>query len=105
VKPTPVPTDEFYFPVDSAVCVETPALGVPKLMNVHVRTQDGELVADNADREDRSLPPGAYTVELSAHHLGIRFEVVRNLATWRGVCNVHSWLRLHPALNLFKKSR
>jgi hypothetical protein len=38
VKPTPVPTDEFYFPVDSAVCVETPALGVPKLMNVHVRT-------------------------------------------------------------------
>jgi hypothetical protein len=42
---------------------------------------------------------------LSAHHLGIRFEVVRNLATWHGVCQVHSWPKPRQALSLFKKLR
>jgi hypothetical protein len=75
VEPTRVSPDEFYFPVDSAVAVETPAVGVPKLMNVYVRTQDGELVADNADREDRTLAPGAYTVELSTAPMKLYLSV------------------------------
>ncbi|WP_276301221.1 hypothetical protein [Halorussus lipolyticus] len=65
VEPTPVSADQFYFPVDSAITVETSAIVVPKLANVLVRTQSGDLVADNADHVDRSLESGAYNVELS----------------------------------------
>ncbi len=65
VEPTPVPTDEFYFPVDSAIAFETSSVGLPKLANVLVRTQSGDLVGDNADHVDRSLDPGAYVLELS----------------------------------------
>jgi hypothetical protein len=79
VEPTPVPADDFYFPVDSAVAIETPAVGVPKLMNVYVRTQDGDLVADNADREDRTLGPGAYTVELTTAPMKLYLSVESGL--------------------------
>ncbi|WP_276281686.1 hypothetical protein [Halorussus caseinilyticus] len=75
VDPTPVPTHEFHFPVDSAVSVETSAVAVPKLANVLVRTQSGELVADNADHVDRSLAPGAYTVELSTAPMKLYLSV------------------------------
>ncbi|USZ68278.1 hypothetical protein NGM10_00710 [Halorussus salilacus] len=75
VDPTPTDTDEFYFPVDSAVAVETDALVVPKLANVLVRTQDGDLVADNADHVNRSLAPGAYNVELSTAPMKLYLSV------------------------------
>ncbi|WP_137286748.1 hypothetical protein [Halorussus salinisoli] len=75
VDPTPVPADEFYFPVDAAVVVETSAIVVPKLANVLVRTRSGELVADNADRVDRSFDPGAYAVELSTTPMKLYLSV------------------------------
>ncbi|UPV74187.1 hypothetical protein M0R89_16810 [Halorussus limi] len=75
VDPSPVSTDRFYFPVDSAVAVETSAVGVPKLANVLVRTQSGELVADNADHVDRSLDPGAYAIELSTAPMKLYLSV------------------------------
>jgi hypothetical protein len=79
VEPSPLPTDEFYFPVDSAVSVETSAVVVPKLANVLVRTQSGELVADNADHLDRSLGPGAYVLELSTAPMKLYLSVESSL--------------------------
>ncbi|WP_135827242.1 hypothetical protein [Halorussus ruber] len=75
VEPTPVATDEFYFPVDSAITVETSAVVVPKLANVLVRTQSGDLVADNADHANRSLESGAYNVELSTAPMKLYLSV------------------------------
>ncbi|WP_135854499.1 CHAT domain-containing protein [Halorussus salinus] len=75
VSPSPAPTDEFYFPVDSAIAFETSSVGVPKLANVLVRTQSGDLVADNADHVDRSLDPGAYTLELSTAPMKLYLSV------------------------------
>ncbi|WP_158056771.1 hypothetical protein [Halorussus halophilus] len=65
VEPSQTATEEFYFPVDSAVSVRTPEIEIPKLANVFVRTRDGDLVADNADHFDRSFESGSYVLELT----------------------------------------
>jgi hypothetical protein len=75
VEPTPVTTETFYFPVDSAIAIETSAIVVPKLANVFVRTRSGELVADNSDRVDRSLDSDAYNVELSTTPMKLYLSV------------------------------
>ncbi|GAA0245677.1 CHAT domain-containing protein [Haladaptatus pallidirubidus] len=65
VQPAAVSTETFYFPVDAAVAVETGTLYVPKLLPVTIRTQDGEMVAETSDGDNRSVQPGAYLIELS----------------------------------------
>ncbi|UPW00251.1 hypothetical protein M0R88_17295 [Halorussus gelatinilyticus] len=88
VEPSPVPTDEFYFPVDSAIAVESSAVDVPKLANVLVRTQSGELVADNADHADRSLDHGAYVLELSTAPMKLYLSVESSLEVRHGEATV-----------------
>ncbi|WP_049971439.1 CHAT domain-containing protein [Haladaptatus cibarius] len=65
VQPTAVSTKRFYFPVDAAVAVKTVTLCVPKLLPVTIRTQDGEMVAETSDGNNRSVEPGTYLIELS----------------------------------------
>jgi hypothetical protein len=65
VTPRETNPEEFYFPVDAAVTVETSGVEIPKLGNVFVRTQTGTFVTDNADRTDAHLEPDAYLLELT----------------------------------------
>ncbi len=65
VTPTEIDADAFRVPVDVAAAVETRSVTVPKHGSVVVRTDDGDMVADTADGGDRSLPPGAYSLEVT----------------------------------------
>ncbi|WP_227357010.1 hypothetical protein [Haladaptatus salinisoli] len=65
VTPRETEPEEFYFPVDAAVTVETSGVEIPKLGNVFVRTQTGTFVTDNAARTDTHLAPDAYLLELT----------------------------------------
>jgi hypothetical protein len=65
VTPTEIDPCAFRAPLDAAAAVETRSVTVPKHGSVVVRTGDGEMVADTADGGDRSLPPGAYSLEVT----------------------------------------
>ncbi|WP_227355336.1 hypothetical protein [Haladaptatus salinisoli] len=65
VRPTPVETTSFYFPVDAAVAIETTALEIPKLAPLTIRRRDGTMVAETSDGRDRTLDADSYLVELS----------------------------------------
>jgi hypothetical protein len=65
IRPMPVETTSFYFPVDAAVAIETTALEVPKLVPLTIRRQDGTMVVETSDGRDRTLDADSYLVELS----------------------------------------
>jgi hypothetical protein len=64
VSPTPIPTDEFYFPVDEAVRLDTGRLRIPTVVGTYVRDADGEMLAEAGYTTEIDLPAGRYTVEL-----------------------------------------
>jgi hypothetical protein len=64
VSPRPIPTDEFYFPVDAAVRLDTDRLRVPTVVGTYVRGPEGEMVAEIDYGADLDLPAGRYTIEL-----------------------------------------
>ena len=81
-------SEEFYFPVDTAVAVRVQEIEVPKLTNVLVRTPDGDLVADNADHVDRSFDDDAYTLELTTAPMKLYLSVDGSLDVRHGTTSV-----------------
>ncbi|MDY6817248.1 MAG: hypothetical protein SVG88_01195 [Halobacteriales archaeon] len=65
VDPMPVETDRFYFPVDSAVSIDTSSLTLPYVVAVIVRNSAGEMIADAQHYSAESLPDDDYIIELN----------------------------------------
>jgi hypothetical protein len=55
VEPTPADADSFYYPVDSAVTVETDEIVLPILASVFVYSADGEFLRDFTPNSDTEL--------------------------------------------------
>jgi hypothetical protein len=55
VEPTPADADSFYYPVDSAVTVETDEIVFPILASVFVYSTDGEFLQDFTPNSDAEL--------------------------------------------------
>ncbi|WP_227353199.1 hypothetical protein [Haladaptatus salinisoli] len=66
ITPEPVAASEFYFPVDTAIGLETASIEIPKLVSTVVRTQDGTMVTDATTSDDRTFAAGAYLLELNS---------------------------------------
>ncbi|EMA36689.1 hypothetical protein [Halococcus hamelinensis] len=66
VQPEPAPTDDFRFPVDTAVSIRTEAISLPSVVSVHVRDGDGTPLCEAEHFAFEELPAGRYTIELSA---------------------------------------
>ena len=64
VSPDPISTDEFYFPVDEAVRVDSGRLRVPTVVGTYVRDATGEMLSEVDYGAEVDLPAGQYTVEL-----------------------------------------
>jgi hypothetical protein len=64
VSPDPISTDEFYFPVDEAVRVDSSRLRVPTVVGTYVRGATGEMLSEVDYGAEVDLPAGQYTVEL-----------------------------------------
>lgn len=84
VEPTDARTDDFYFPVDAAVAVESTDIEIPRLSNVLVRSADGDLVTDTAGQTDRTLPPDGYLVELTTTPMKVYLAVDAGLELAHG---------------------
>jgi len=65
VSPTPVPAEEFHFPVGSGLRVETDEIGVHGVA-VIVRDEHGEMLAEVEHLECESFGEGEYVIELCA---------------------------------------
>ncbi|MEF8814019.1 MAG: hypothetical protein V5A55_09400 [Halovenus sp.] len=65
VSPTPVPTDEFLFPVGKGVSVTTDAILLPNVVSVFVRDGAGNMVAEIDHLDDRSFDAGSYVLDFS----------------------------------------
>lgn len=64
VRPTPVDTDSFVFPVDTAVTVTTDSLRVGTAVGVYIRSRNGSLMTE-LDYEGRErLDSGNYVLEI-----------------------------------------
>jgi len=66
VDPEPCEPTGFVFPVDAAVRLDVSALRIPQHVNLIVRTAEGAVVAEAANRNDLSLPAGEYVVEVTS---------------------------------------
>ncbi|EFW92477.1 hypothetical protein ZOD2009_09218 [Haladaptatus paucihalophilus DX253] len=66
VAPRPTDTDQFHFPVDSAVEVTTDSLMLPYVVITHVRSIDGAFLREAEDFSYEQFPDGEYLVELNA---------------------------------------
>jgi hypothetical protein len=66
VERTPAATDEFRFPVSTAVAVDASRLSLPYRTGGFVRTADGEMLVEMDHRTDSSFPAGSYLVEIDA---------------------------------------
>lgn len=64
--PTPVPTDRFEYPVDSARTVRTAAIMIPAVTGVNLKDESGAVLTRTEERADESYPPDRYVLELSA---------------------------------------
>jgi hypothetical protein len=74
VAPQNCDTDRFYFPIDAAATVETDRVETPYLVNVWIRTDEGDLVADGVDGET-TVPEGRYNVELSTNRMKLYLAI------------------------------
>jgi len=66
VSPTPIDTDPFYFPVDSAVSFAAEAVVLPTVVTVCVRDGAGEMVTEVGHLDEGSVGGGRYILELGA---------------------------------------
>jgi hypothetical protein len=64
VAVSPTNTEQFPFPVDSAVTIRTAALGFPSAVLTHVRDAAGEALASTEQFAYEEFPAGQYTIEL-----------------------------------------
>lgn len=58
-------TDRFYFPVDSAVAVETDSIETPYFVSAWLRDEFGNLVKNIEEGSATTVPPDRYNIELS----------------------------------------
>jgi hypothetical protein len=67
VDPTPVSTEGFAYPVDSAVSVTATRLRTSFLLNMWVRDSEGNVVAECDPKEGSTeIPAGSYTLEFNS---------------------------------------
>jgi len=106
VSPTPVPTEEFHFPVGLGVRMRTREFVLPSVVSVFVRDGDGDMVSEIEHLDSESLGPGEYILELStqiktyieiegpveitADLLEVRFEFAEETAVDVGVRSRHN---------------
>ena len=66
VAPSPADSEQFPFPVDTAVTVRTTALMLPNIVLAHVRDATGEILASTEQFAYEEFGDGIYTIELHA---------------------------------------
>jgi hypothetical protein len=66
VSPTPIDTDPFYFPVDSAVEITAEEIVLPTVVTVCIRDSAGEMVTEVGHLDEGSVGDGSYILELGA---------------------------------------
>jgi hypothetical protein len=66
VRPEPLDTERFRFPVDSAVAIRTERIGLPSVVSVHVRDESGAVVAHAEHHASEDLAADEYVLEVSA---------------------------------------
>ena len=66
VHATAVDLSRFLFPVESAVSIRTDHVTLPSVVSVHVRDEQGAVVAHAEHHTHEDLPAGEYIVEVSA---------------------------------------
>ena len=67
VDPTPVSTEGFAYPVDSAVSVTATRLRTSFLLSMWVRDSEGNVVAECDPKEESTeIPAGSYTLEFNS---------------------------------------
>ncbi|WP_254838394.1 hypothetical protein [Natronomonas marina] len=67
VDPTPASTEDFVYPVDTAVSVTATRLRTPFLLNVWVRDMEGNVVAEfTPNNGSVEVPVGSYSLELDS---------------------------------------
>mgnify|MGYP006283537249 CR=1 FL=1 len=64
VRPTPVDTAAFTFPVDEAYTIRTSSVTLPTAASVYARNAEGEMVASADCGSRQELPTDTYSVEL-----------------------------------------
>lgn len=76
VTPTPASTDEFVYPVDSAVEVTATRLRTPFKLNVWIRDLEGNIVAEfNPNDEALDVSPGDYSLDFSNFPMKVYIRV------------------------------
>jgi len=65
VSPTPVPADEFHFPVGSGFRILTDEFVLPSVVSLFVRDADGGMVSEIEHLDSESFGSGSYILELS----------------------------------------
>lgn len=88
VEPEPASTEPFEFPVDSAVRVRTARLETAKNLNIIIRSQDGEMLKQAANKQEVRVPHGAYLIQVVTLDIVIYVLVESSVAvkrTKRGV--------------------
>lgn len=63
---TPIGTEPFRFPVDSAVSVDTKAVVLPTVIATYIRDDEGRMLAEPGQFAHTTFPSGTYSVELCA---------------------------------------
>ncbi|WP_254766688.1 hypothetical protein [Salinilacihabitans rarus] len=61
----PAPTEDFHFPVESAVRFETSTIECESICDVHVWTADGEFVSEVTNGQPLALPDGEYLFDVT----------------------------------------
>ncbi len=64
VTPAQIETDDFHFPVDRAVSIETSRLTLPSVVASYIRTRDGTVVEEIEQEMSCSLSHDQYIIEL-----------------------------------------
>jgi hypothetical protein len=83
VEPEPASTEPFEFPVDSAVRVRTARLETAKNLNIIVRSQDGEMLKQAANKQEVRVPHGAYLIQVLTSDMMIYLLVKSSVAVKR----------------------
>jgi hypothetical protein len=65
VSPTPVPADEFHFPVESGFRILTDEFVLPSVVSLFVRDAEGKMVSEIEHLDSESFGSGSYILELS----------------------------------------
>lgn len=71
----PADEDDFYFPVDTAVCVTQSRFTIPLVANFLVRDEHGTLVTDLAGRDNVALSDGKYNIEFASAPMKLYMSV------------------------------